>query len=81
MQDPSAMATVHAARIERGMKILDSCSAPGGKAVHAANLLEVLGGGNVIARDLTEKKTALIIKAQRVLKRKNFLLEHIKIWY
>ena len=31
MQDPSAMATVHAVKIEKGSAILDSCSAPGGK--------------------------------------------------
>lgn len=36
MQDPSAMATVYAANIDKGAKILDSCSAPGGKTTQLA---------------------------------------------
>ena len=60
IQDESSMLVAELAGLKKDDTVLDVCSAPGGKAVHAANLLEVLGGGNVIARDLTEKKTALI---------------------
>ena len=60
IQDESSMLVAELAGLKQGDTVLDVCSAPGGKAIHAANLLEALGGGNVIARDLTEKKTALI---------------------
>ena len=38
--------------------MLDVCAAPGGKAIHIAELLN--GTGHVEARDLTEYKVALI---------------------
>ena len=45
MQDPSAMATVHAVEVPRGAKILDSCSAPGGKTTQLAAMT---GEGGVV---------------------------------
>jgi NOL1/NOP2/sun family putative RNA methylase len=36
VQDPSAMATVNALEIEKGWRILDMCSAPGGKTTQLA---------------------------------------------
>jgi len=60
IQDESSMLVAELAGLKKGDTVLDVCSAPGGKAIHAANLLETLGGGTVVARDLTEKKTALI---------------------
>ena len=58
VQDVSSMLVAHAAGIKRGMKILDVCAAPGGKATHAAEKLERTG--QVIARDLTEYKVNFI---------------------
>ena len=60
IQDESSMLVAELAGLKKDDTVVDVCSAPGGKAIHAANLLVVLGGGKVIARDLTEKKTALI---------------------
>ena len=60
IQDESSMLVAELAGLKKDDTVVDVCSAPGGKAIHAANLLAVLGGGKVIARDLTEKKTALI---------------------
>lgn len=58
VQDVSSMLVALAAGIRPGFQVLDVCAAPGGKSLHAAELL--LGTGHVEARDLTEKKTALI---------------------
>lgn len=58
MQDPSAMATVHAVRVKNGMKILDSCSAPGGKTTQLA----VLAGddGVVVANEYDAKRCRIL---------------------
>ena len=40
MQDPSAMATVFALDWQEGMRVLDSCAAPGGKSFAAAISME-----------------------------------------
>ena len=58
VQDYSSMQVVHSAEIKEGFNILDVCSAPGGKALHAAECLK--GTGKVLARDLTDKKVSLI---------------------
>lgn len=75
IQDESSMLVAELAGLKKGDMVLDVCSAPGGKAVHAANLLEVLGGGNVIARDLTEKKTALIKENKDRLRVNNLTIQ------
>lgn len=62
VQDESSMLVAELAGLKKDDIVLDVCSAPGGKAVHAANILETLGGGKVIARDVSEKKTALILE-------------------
>ena len=59
VQDLSAMQAIHAAQIQKGWNIIDVCAAPGGKAIHAAQLME--GTGHVQARDLTEYKVDLIL--------------------
>ena len=59
VQDLSAMQAVHAAQVQKGWNIIDVCAAPGGKAIHAAQLME--GTGHVQARDLTEYKVDLIL--------------------
>ncbi len=58
VQDASSIMVAEKAGIHEGNYILDVCAAPGGKALHAAQLLN--GTGYVEARDLTEAKVALI---------------------
>ena len=59
MQDPSAMATVHAVKIEKGSCILDSCSAPGGKTTQ----LVALAGeeGIVVANEYEAKRCRILL--------------------
>jgi len=75
IQDESSMLVAELAGLKKGDTVLDVCSAPGGKAIHAANLLETLGGGTVVARDLTEKKTALIKENKNRLQVKNIVIQ------
>lgn len=58
VQDISSMLCVLVAGIWPGMRILDLCAAPGGKALFAADL--VGANGSVKARDLTEFKIDMI---------------------
>jgi 16S rRNA (cytosine967-C5)-methyltransferase len=64
VQDESSMMVGQIAGIKAGDYIIDVCSAPGGKTLHAADLLLKAGGeknpGHVDARDKTEKKVSLI---------------------
>ena len=57
-QDISTAAGIRAAGIRPGMRILDLCAAPGGKALQAADLMR--DEGEVLACDLTENKVRLI---------------------
>lgn len=54
VQDVSSQLAVYLAGIKKGDKILDLCSAPGGKAMYAALLAGI--DGHVDARDLSEYK-------------------------
>jgi len=58
VQDVSSGFVGMAADPRPGDKILDVCGAPGGKSLHAADLLK--GSGMVTVRDLTEEKVRLI---------------------
>ena len=58
VQDLSSVFAGLAASPQKGDFVLDVCAAPGGKSLHAADLLR--GTGMVEARDLTEKKAELI---------------------
>lgn len=60
MQDPSAMATVHAVEVPRGAKILDSCSAPGGKTTQLAAMT---GEGGVVVANEYESKRCRILQS------------------
>jgi len=75
VQDESSMLVAELAGLQCGNLVLDVCSAPGGKALHAANLLELLGAGTVISRDVTEKKTALITENAERLQVKNIKVQ------
>lgn len=57
-QDVSSMQTVLWAGLKPGDRVIDVCAAPGGKAIHAAELLR--GTGSVEARDLTDYKIGLL---------------------
>ena len=75
VQDESSMLVAELAGVKKDDLVLDVCSAPGGKAIHAANLLETLGGGTVISRDVSDKKTALIKENTDRLQVKNISVQ------
>ncbi len=59
VQDPAAKLSVLCARLpESGAKVLDCCSAPGGKSFAAAMAME--GRGEIISCDIHQHKTGLI---------------------
>lgn len=58
VQDISSMLVSHLADPKEGDFCIDVCAAPGGKALHMAELLG--GTGHVEARDLTDYKVSLI---------------------
>lgn len=58
IQDESSMLAVYALAPEKGERVLDLCSAPGGKATHMAQFME--NEGLVCARDLYPQKIRLI---------------------
>lgn len=60
VQDASSMLAAEWADPKAGDYIIDVCAAPGGKALHLADKLAVLGAGHVEARDLTDSKIRMI---------------------
>ena len=58
MQDPSAMATIHAVGGKSGIKILDSCSAPGGKTTQLAAIAG--DDGIVVANEYDTKRCRIL---------------------
>ncbi len=58
VQDISSMLVSHIANPQAGNQVIDVCAAPGGKALHMAEMLD--GTGRVEARDLTDYKVGLI---------------------
>lgn len=58
IQDLSSMLAAEAAAPKEHDFVLDVCAAPGGKAIHIAQLLH--GTGHVLARDLTPYKVNLL---------------------
>lgn len=58
VQDISSMLVTHVAAPRSGDYVIDVCAAPGGKSLHAAELMQ--GEGMVEARDLTAYKIGLI---------------------
>lgn len=75
VQDESSMLVALAAGIKEGDQIVDVCAAPGGKSLHAAELLH--GTGNVSARDLTEQKISKMEENKRRLGVENL---DVKVW-
>lgn len=58
VQDVSSMLPAYLLAPQKGDYVLDVCAAPGGKSIHAAELMQ--GFGTVEARDLTDYKVGLI---------------------
>ncbi len=58
VQDPAARTAISIAEFKPGMKVLDACSAPGGKSFAAA--IDMQNRGSILSCDLHEKKTNLI---------------------
>ena len=58
VQDTSSQLVGYLAAPKEGSRIIDVCAAPGGKTLHAADLLR--GTGKVTACDLSEEKVRLI---------------------
>ena len=75
VQDESSMLVAYTAGLKKDDFVLDVCAAPGGKALHAAQLLERLGGGRVLARDISKGKTALIEENRARCNTKNLTIE------
>ena len=66
IQDESSMLVGEVLDVKKEMKVLDTCSAPGGKTTHIAELIE--DKGKVYAHDLHEKKIKQIKEHARRLK-------------
>lgn len=75
IQDISSVKAVSALGLSMGERVLDLCSAPGGKGLFAAEL--VGEEGHVILRDVSEKKTRKIIENAKSLGVKNV---KIQVW-
>ena len=74
IQDFSSQAVGKSLSLKAGDLVLDSCSAPGGKACHIASLLK--GSGKVYARDAQKDKLRYIVENQRRLGLENMEIEH-----
>lgn len=75
VQDISSMLINEIAGIKENDYIIDVCSAPGGKALHACDKLK--GTGVVDARDVTDRKVELILENKERLKAKQL---SVKVW-
>lgn len=75
VQDISSMLINEIAGIKEGSYVIDVCSAPGGKALHACDKLK--GTGIVDARDVTEQKVSLILENKERMKADNLT---VKVW-
>lgn len=58
IQDKSSMFVAEMMDLQPGHRVLDCCSAPGGKACHMAEILA--GAGDIIATDIHDHKIGLI---------------------
>lgn len=58
MQEPSAMSPILAAKIEKGMKVLDLCAAPGGKSGGVAAHLN--GEGLLVSNEIVPNRAKIL---------------------
>ena len=70
VQDASSALAVEAAQIENTDFVMDVCAAPGGKSILAAEKAE-----KVLARDVTQEKTALISENARRMGAENIQVQ------
>lgn len=75
VQDVSSMLVGEIAGICKDDYVVDVCSAPGGKALHACDKL--CGTGCVDARDVSEYKTGLILENKERMHADNL---NVKVW-
>ena len=75
VQDISSMLICEIAGIQADDYVVDICSAPGGKALHACDKLR--DTGVVDARDVTERKTDLILENKERMKAGQLT---VKVW-
>ena len=75
VQDESSMLPVSCAGIKKGDFVVDICSAPGGKSLHA--LLELNGTGRLSARDVSEQK---VKKVRENIRRLAYENATCKVW-
>ena len=75
VQDVSSMLIGEIAGIHKDDYIVDVCSAPGGKALHACDKLA--GTGCVDARDVSDYKTGLILENKERMRADNLT---VKVW-
>lgn len=75
VQNTSSILVGSLSGVKKGDRCLDICSAPGGKSLHLADLLA--GTGEVIARDLSQKKCDLIEENRA---RSSFTNMKIQVW-
>lgn len=73
VQDISSQLSIRTLGLEKGMKVLDLCAAPGGKTILAAELVGT--EGTVTSRDLTERKLERIRENMNRLKIQNVTVE------
>lgn len=66
VQNVSSALAVEAAGLKQGDFVIDVCAAPGGKSILAAEK-----AGRVLARDVSEEKTALILENVERMRAKN----------
>jgi 16S rRNA (cytosine967-C5)-methyltransferase len=70
VQDAGAQLAAQLLAPRPGMRVLDTCAAPGGKTAHLLETLELLGGeGEVTALDIDASRVALIGENLRRLRR------------
>ncbi|MBR2764464.1 MAG: RsmB/NOP family class I SAM-dependent RNA methyltransferase [Blautia sp.] len=64
LQDPGAMTPASFLRVEPGMKILDLCAAPGGKATAAGAALQAAGSltGLLAANDISPQRARALLR-------------------
>jgi len=74
VQDASSVLAVTAAGIKQGDFVIDTCAAPGGKMLYAAELTGA--GGKVLARDVSEKKLPLMEENKVRMQAQNVTIEH-----
>ena len=72
VQDPGAMATVKALDIKPGWRVLDACSAPGGKASQLASAIG--NDGVLLANEYVPKRAKIIVSNFERLGIKNALV-------